>query len=85
MTTKKMTSESVLCSCCQRQTLKPRIRKSKLLPGTPLFLCGECADSKREPRGLIILVGRRDGFDAVAEYIKNDRYVGKQITAKEML
>jgi hypothetical protein len=40
---------------------------------------------KREPRYLIIIYGRANGFDSVAPYIKQRRYVGKEILAQEFV
>lgn len=55
------------------------------MAGMTLLLCNECIELKREPRFMIILVGRRDGHQKVLDYIKNRRYVGKEITAKELM
>lgn len=73
------------CSSCSKQknTLKPR--KSKLLDTVTLYMCTECIENKREPRYLIILVGRMEGHLKVADYIKNHRYVGEDILAKEIV
>jgi len=48
-------------------------------------MCTECIENKREPRYLIILVGRMEGHLKVADYIKNHRYVGEDILAKEIV
>ena len=37
-----------------------------------------------EPRAFIILVGRAEGSDIVADYIINHRYHGPEIMAKEL-
>lgn len=72
------------CSSCQRFKAQLRPRRSKLLD-TMLYLCTECFEKKREPRFAIILAGRRDGVDSISEYIKNKRYVGKDITLRELV
>ncbi|QIQ63038.1 hypothetical protein SEA_MOAB_178 [Streptomyces phage Moab] len=38
-----------------------------------------------EPRFAIILAGRSQGVDTVAEYVKNRRYCGADILAKELM
>lgn len=72
------------CSSCGRDKNSLTPKKSRL-SGTPLFLCSECVDMKREPRYLIIIYGRANGFDSVAPYIKQRRYVGKEILAQEFV
>lgn len=72
------------CSACQMDKFELTPKKSRLT-GTPLFLCTECIAEKREPRYLIIITGRTRGFDSVSEYIKNHRYVGRDILAEEFV
>jgi hypothetical protein len=78
-------NERVVCSVCSaiRQTLHPK--KSKLLKTTTLYLCSECVKGNKEPRWLIILVGRSKGPASVLEYIKHNRYDGEEISAKELI
>jgi hypothetical protein len=38
-----------------------------------------------EPRFAIILAGRAQGVDSVVEYVKNRRYCGNEILAKELM
>lgn len=80
-----MSDERVVCSVCSghRETLHPK--KSKLLKTVTLFLCNDCLKGNKEPRYLIILVGRTKGPQAVLDYVKNHRYDGAEITAKEIL
>lgn len=77
--------ERVRCSVCsaQRETLHPK--KSKLLKTQTLFLCNDCIKQNREPRWLIILVGRTKGPASVLDYVKHHRYHGEPILAKELL
>jgi hypothetical protein len=79
------TTEKVVCSVCsaQREQLNPR--KSRLLKTVTLYLCNECLKANKEPRYLIILVGRSAGPMKVIEYIKHHRYDGEPILAKELL
>ena len=78
----------MVCSSCGKQRNELSARKSKLMPGVPLFLCNDCIKGKLEPRYLIILVGRQKGPAAVAEYIRNARYYDaevKPILASELI
>jgi hypothetical protein len=50
-----------------------------------LLLCNDCLKKKMEPRFVIVLYGRSNGFDSVAEYIRNRRYVGDEILAEEFV
>lgn len=79
-----MNKTDEVCACCQKPKYRLRARRSKLLNAV-LLLCDTCYDNKYEPRPAIILVGRRDGIDAVAEYIRNHRYVGEKILAEEFV
>lgn len=78
-------NERMVCSVCSghRETLHPK--KSKLLKTVQLFLCTDCLKGNKEPRYLIILVGRTKGPVAVLDYVKNHRYHGAEISAKEIL
>jgi hypothetical protein len=78
-------TDTMTCTSCQKQKFKLRPRKSKLMPSTTLFLCNDCFDGKYEPRFAIILHGKQFGLDSVAEYIRNHRYVGESIVARELL
>jgi hypothetical protein len=73
------------CTSCQKTRHQLKVRKSKLLPNMTLYLCSECFENKREPRFAIILAGRERGIDAIAELIRNHRYVGKDITLRELV
>lgn len=73
------------CSSCDKQRAELHPRKSRLLGSLTLFLCNDCTRAKMEPRYLIIMYGRRHGAEAVSDYIKNHRYVGEDILAKELV
>lgn len=75
----------MLCFSCskQRESLYPV--KSALLKGVDLFLCQNCIDSKFEPRWVIILAGRQNGSEYIRDYIIKNRYVGKKISAEEIV
>lgn len=73
------------CTVCDLPKNQLRPRKSKLVPGIQLFLCDSCFVGKREPRWAIILIARQDGHEAVAEWVKNNRYVGEPILLDELV
>jgi protein-arginine kinase activator protein McsA len=75
----------MLCSSCGKQKADLHPKKSKLMTGMTLFLCPACTKAKMEPRFLIILYGRSNGAESVSDYIKNHRYVGADILAKELI
>jgi len=50
-----------------------------------LFMCQSCIDSKFEPRWVIILGGRQNGAESVRDYIVKRRYVGRPISAEEVI
>jgi hypothetical protein len=80
-----MSESKLLCTVCKEQKKEYRTRQSKLLPGLQLFLCGECFDGKKEPRFAIIMAGRTMGVAAVRDYLRNHRYVGKELKAEEFV
>jgi hypothetical protein len=73
------------CSSCDKPKAQLYPKKSVLLKGTTLYLCSECIDSKKEPRWVIILSGRRYGPEHVREFIVKNRYNGNPITAEEII
>lgn len=79
--------QGVSCQVCGKQRVPGQIhpRESRLLKGTTILICNSCEASKKEPRSYIILVGRLRGLESVLDYIKNERYVGRPIEAKEIL
>lgn len=81
------TRTDMTCTVCRRHRAQLRPRKSKLMPNTPMFLCNECFDLKREPRWAVIMVARdpEQGLPTVRDYIKGRRYYGDKIVAEEIL
>jgi hypothetical protein len=73
------------CSSCDQPKAELHPKKSSLLTGMTLYMCKSCIDSKYEPRWIIILAGRKNGPDAVRDFIVKNRYVGKTITAEEVI
>jgi len=75
----------MICSVCKRNRDNVTPKQSDLMPSIRLFLCNECLDAGKEPRYVIVLVARGGDALSVKSYIKDHRYVGEAITAKEML
>lgn len=75
----------MLCSTCKKPKADLHARKSRLMPTVTLYQCNECVKAKMEPRYIIILYGRANGAESVSEYIRNHRYVGEPILAKELV
>lgn len=75
----------MVCTSCDKQKADLHAKKSRLMPGMTLYLCNDCIRGKMEPRFIIILFGRAHGAESVADYIKNHRYHGAPILAKELI
>ena len=76
--------EKILCYSCNKTKNKLSAKKSSLLP-INLLMCETCVSSRLEPRWVIILAGRQYGLDFVKEHVLKKRYVGKDISASELL
>ena len=48
-------------------------------------MCQACISAKYEPRFLVILFARKNGFDSVRDYIKKRRYYGDEIKASDVI
>lgn len=79
------TTEGMKCTSCNKPKAQLKQKRSKVLPGVPMFLCADCLTNKREPRGFVVLAGREYGMDHIAYWIKNHRYLGDTITARELV
>jgi protein-arginine kinase activator protein McsA len=73
------------CNSCGKQKYELHPKKSALNKSQTLVLCNDCIKGKKEPRYLIILFARANGAEAVADYIRNHRYCGAEITGKELV
>ena len=79
------TDEKMLCTSCSKPKAQLKLKKSKVLPGTIMFLCQTCLDNKFEPRGFVVLAGRQRGMEAILPWIKpNQRHTGSPITIREL-
>jgi hypothetical protein len=75
----------MICSVCKKNKAEVHAKKSKLMPDMKLLLCNDCLEEKREPRFAIVIYGRENGFEPIRKYIKDHRYVGDPITARELV
>lgn len=80
-----MNQNEMLCTVCHKQKNSLRPRKSKLIPNIQLFLCEACFIGKKEPRWAIVLVARQKGHEAVADWVKNEKYVGEPILLSDIV
>lgn len=78
------TSEGMVCTSCNKHKAALKQKKSKALPGVPMYLCQDCLTNKREPRGFLVLAGRQYGIDHLSYWIKPKRYLGDDITLREL-
>lgn len=79
-----MKTENMVCTSCSKPKAQLKQKKSKALPGVSMFLCQDCLDNKREPRGFVVLAGRQHGLEHISYWIKPQRYIGEPITAREL-
>ena len=75
----------MLCYSCNKQKAEISLRKSSLLPGVNLMMCGQCIENKFEPRWVIILAARQNGTAVVRDFIVKHRYYGKEILGSELI
>jgi hypothetical protein len=76
--------EKILCYSCNKSKNKLNAKKSTLLP-INLLMCETCVSGKFEPRWVIILAGRQYGPELVKDYVLKKKYIGKDISASELL
>lgn len=75
----------MLCQSCEKPKNQLFSKNSNIISDIGLVMCQSCIDSKYEPRWIIILAGRSNGPEYVKEYISKRRYVGREITANELI
>ena len=75
----------MLCFSCGKSKNELHPKKSEILSGVQLLMCSVCVEAKYEPRWVIILAGRQKGTEHVREYIIKRLYVGKPISAEELV
>lgn len=73
----------MICASCSQNKAEVHPKRSAVAPAQTILKCNSCIEKKLEPRYLIIIYGRRNGFDSVSEFIKQRRYVGNDILASE--
>jgi NAD-dependent SIR2 family protein deacetylase len=74
----------MLCSSCKKQKKDIHLHTSRLIKSMKLYYCNKCELEKLEPRFVIILAGRSQGMGVISDYLKRHRYLGDEITAKEL-
>lgn len=72
------------CQGCGTSKETLRIVPSKLMR-TKWNMCESCITQGFEPRWAIILTGRSEGMETIIEYIRKHKYVGDEITAKDIV
>lgn len=75
--------DPLICTSCAREYKTLNATKSKLMP-VMIFLCENCRREGYEPRALVVL-SAREGNSKTKNYIKNNKYIGDDILAKEIL
>jgi hypothetical protein len=75
----------MLCYSCSKQKNELDPKKSDIIKGITLLMCQTCIEEKLEPRWVIVLGGRQNGPESVRDYIIKRRYLGKTITAEELI
>lgn len=75
----------MLCQSCEKSKAQLFSKNSNIINDIGLVLCQSCIDAKYEPRWIIILAGRSYGPEAVRNYITSRRYLGREITASELI
>lgn len=76
----------LVCQSCMKQKAELQSQKSTLFKDMTLLLCKSCITAKFEPRGLIIVYGRQNGFASVAHLLApKQRYVGEPIIAADLI
>lgn len=75
----------MLCYCCGKQKNELHPKKSVIIEGVTVLMCSTCIEAKMEPRWLVVLGGRQKGPEFVRDYVLKRRYIGKPITAEELI
>lgn len=79
-------TDRLICQSCDEPKQALKRVNSRIATEWSINLCHDCASNKFEPRYLLILAVRQFGMNKVVEdYIKNHKYVGKEISAKDIL
>ena len=77
---------SLVCQSCGKHPRTELVaHKSKLIANFTLLMCQACIDAKYEPRFLVILFARKNGFESVRDYIKKHKYFGDEIKASDVI
>jgi hypothetical protein len=75
----------MLCYCCGKSKNELHPKKSAIMEGVVVLMCTTCIEAKFEPRWLVVIAGRQKGPEFVRDYVIKRRYIGKIITAEELI
>lgn len=78
------TNREAVCSSCRQPKFRLTPKKSRLKPEMMLLLCETCIKNRFEPRGIVMLVGREYGPEAIKDYIRPKRYLGEPILVEDL-
>lgn len=74
----------MICQSCGNNTADHAV-KSSLFTNMQLVLCDDCIKHKYEPRWVVVLYGHTYGINAIAAVLRSKGYLGKEITAAELV
>lgn len=73
------------CQCCDKQKDSLQRSVSSLIPGVTITMCKTCLSQKHEPKFYVILAFHAGNNEAAKQFVKNNRYCGNEITAKQIV
>jgi len=74
------------CQSCSQQKADLSAHKSTLYKDMTLWMCKSCISQKFEPRWIVVLYGRQNGFSSVVHLLApKQRYVGAPIAAADLI
>lgn len=75
---------NVYCSVCGLDE-GLELMSSAVLPGARYLACIDCRNEEKEPRPLVVLGSKYGNRELAEEYIRDNRYLGAEIKASEIL
>ena len=73
-----------ICAACRKPKNSLVAKRSKLRPEIILLMCDTCIKMRMEPRGIVMLVGREQGAEAIKDFIRPKRYHGDPILVEDL-
>lgn len=71
------------CICCNKQ--RKQLYPVDALIGDKVLLCNRCRSAGHQPRHMIILLGRSKSVANIRGYIKDSKYCGEDVSARELM